>query len=112
MRHLAHRGQERRAAQPPIRPHENWARRVGLHGTHNLEPFEVLNTYLEVDIDESRGDAERGPDGESFGCIVRVVHTTKVAHHTAELWFPISDLGPIKEFGVKLDGEVVRGSVL
>eukprot|EP01062_Namystynia_karyoxenos_P066722 TRINITY_DN60659_c0_g1_i1.p1 TRINITY_DN60659_c0_g1~~TRINITY_DN60659_c0_g1_i1.p1 ORF type:complete len:308 (+),score=86.65 TRINITY_DN60659_c0_g1_i1:68-925(+) len=83
--------------------HEEWVRRVGLHGTHNQEPFEVTRTVLDVNIDHSTGDAP---------CLVVVRHSTRVTHHTAEFWFPISDLGGVKGFSVEVDGAPVRGRLV
>eukprot|EP01064_Diplonema_japonicum_P014039 TRINITY_DN21556_c0_g1_i1.p1 TRINITY_DN21556_c0_g1~~TRINITY_DN21556_c0_g1_i1.p1 ORF type:complete len:284 (+),score=47.68 TRINITY_DN21556_c0_g1_i1:61-852(+) len=79
----------------------SWPRRVGLFGTHNYKPFEIEKSELEVKIEEG-GDPE---------CLIEVTHHTKVEHHTACLWFPVSELNGASGFGVSVNDERIVGTL-
>ena len=78
---------------------DTWKRRVGLYGTHNNKPFPIISTELKVAIDE----------GAATEVSVDVRHTLLVEHHTAVLWFPVSELRGISCFAVEINGERIVG---
>eukprot|EP00754_Rhynchopus_humris_P049191 Rhum_TRINITY_DN824_c0_g2::Rhum_TRINITY_DN824_c0_g2_i1::g.2487::m.2487 len=78
---------------------DTWKRRVGLYGTHNNKPFPITATELKVAIDE----------GAATEVSVDVRHTLTVEHHTAVLWFPVSELRGISCFAAEVNGERIVG---
>eukprot|EP00659_Diplonema_papillatum_P006804 gene6804-10425_t len=79
----------------------SWERMVGLYGVHNDKPFEIRHTRLDVSV---RG--ESSPE-----CLVTIVHKTFIGHHTAVLWFPVSEMNGAVSFAVEIDDERVVGTL-